>query len=413
MNRISILTIGDELLLGQITNTNGAWMAQHLEEAGFHIAAQHTCSDEQEDIEDAIRYLLSQSDALVSTGGLGPTQDDRTRFALAHLNGESLSENAEALKELQQKYQRRGRTLQGKSLLQTQLPASAQAILNPIGTAAGIHCHYQDKAIFALPGVPREMKAMIQQEVLPLLNKQLKAQRKVHRKIMTATLPESQLSELIKDWEDELPEHISLAYLPGAGTVQLRLTAQGKEENQLQDDLEKLLPALRTAAGDYIYAFQEQRLEEKVGELLGEQGKTLGTAESCTGGHVAHKISSIPGSSAYFQGSVLAYSNQTKIDLLGVNEQSLSQYGAVSEQVAREMAEGLRQVLGCDYALSTTGIAGPGGGTEQKPVGTVWTALAGPEGSKTKLLRLTTDRLLNIELSTTNVLFQLFKQLNQ
>ncbi|BDD08361.1 CinA-like protein [Fulvitalea axinellae] len=399
-----IITVGDELLYGQTLDTNSHYMSQKLDEAGFSVKYRVTVGDVAKDMNEAFAQAESRSDVTLITGGLGPTEDDLTKPLLADFFNSEMAINEEALAEVTEYFESRGRKLTELNRGQALLPVKCTKIRNRYGTAPGMLFERNGKVFVSMPGVPREMRPMVVEEVIPELKKHFELPAIAHRIIRTVGIGESFLADKIKDWAQALPKEIALAYLPEEGQVKLRMTAKGSDHGTLKnliDEAEgKLLPMIQ----EYVYGYGEESLEEAIGKILIEKNKTLATAESCSGGRVASKITSIAGSSAYFQGSVVAYQNSVKEKVLGVNLDTISEHGAVSEQTVREMAEGVRGLLNADIGLASSGIAGPGGGTEEKPVGTVWIACATASGVETKLLHLGKFRQNNIELTAVHLL---------
>lgn len=402
MKKASIITIGDEILYGQITDTNSAWIAEQLTLIGIKVVWKVSVGDNKEQIQEALNGAAAKTDVVIITGGLGPTKDDITKATLCAFFGGELVLHKDALDHLNAFFQNRGKELSALNRYQAYLPESCRYLVNRFGTAPAMLFEKDEKLFFSLPGVPYEMKGIMQEEILPLLTDQ--GSSLTHKIIRTIGIAESDLSDQLNEWEYALPEQIKLAYLPSIGEVKLRLTAIGKslEENEVL--IEREVEKVKTLISDYIYSFDNISLEETVGKLLRENKLRLATAESCSGGYLAHLITSVAGSSDYFSGSVIAYSNDIKKNLLSVNEETLTKFGAVSEQTVREMAEGARKLFGTDLAVSTSGIAGPGGGTAEKPVGTVWIALADSRGTIAKKLRLGEQRELNIKRSALAVL---------
>jgi nicotinamide-nucleotide amidase len=408
-----IITIGDEILYGQITDTNSAWLGNKLSEAGIKVQQITSISDNTNHIRAALNEARNRADLILLTGGLGPTKDDLTKKCLSDYFGSGLQLHQESLQHITGLFASRGKTLSELNRQQAFLPANCQAVLNSIGTAPGMWFEEAGKVIVSMPGVPFEMKLMMTEQVLPKLKARFETPEIIHKIVQTIGIGESDLSEMIGEWEDNLPENIKLAYLPDLGGVKLRLTGISDGTHDLEDQLLKELSPLPGLIGPYIYAYGEVTLEETVGMLLNAHCRTIATAESCTGGHVAHKLTSIPGSSLYYMGSIIAYDNQVKISQLHVNPETIALHGAVSEQVVREMAENVRKKLHTDVGLATSGIAGPGGGTHDKPVDTIWIAYADNHQTISKKLQYNKNRQLNIEFTTLAVLNLLRQSLGQ
>ncbi len=396
-----IITIGDEILFGQIVDSNSQWISQQLSLAGIKTTRKTTIGDVREDILTAFAEAESRVHIILITGGLGPTKDDLTKPLLAEYFNSPLKINDEALSQVKEFFESRGHELTAINRRQAELPECCKKITNRLGTAPGMWFEKEGKVFVSMPGVPLEMKTIMTEEVIPKLCDYFDTPIIYHKMIRTIGIGESFLSEQIADWETGLPENIKLAYLPSMGQVKLRLTARGENEeylkNQVQQEIDKLLPL----AEKYVYGYDQEEIQGAIGKLLLKYGLTLSTAESCTGGYLAHLVTSVPGSSDYFQGTVVSYSNEVKMNQLDVKEETLIAHGAVSEETAKEMAEGIRNKMKTSIGLSTTGVAGPGGGTEEKPVGTVWIAYSDAHRTVARKLQLSTDRLLNIQLTAT------------
>ena len=374
-----IISIGDELLIGQVVNTNASWIAEQLNLAGIEVIRITCISDTREDIIAALNDAKGRAEVILLTGGLGPTKDDITKNTLCEYFGCELVQNAEVTAYLKEMFERRGWEFSKQHQEQGQVPSNCTPILNQQGSAPGMWFEEGGKIYVSMPGVPYEMKAIMSDHVLPALKEKVNGKIIVHRKVLTQGMGESMVARLISDWEDGLPENMKLAYLPQPGMVRMRLSGTGENKKQLEEELDRKIKELEQIIPDLIFGFGEISLEETLGNLFREKGLTLSTAESCTGGYIAHLITSISGSSDYFTGSVVAYSNDIKTGVLGVKEQTLIDHGAVSKECVSEMASGIRQKFNTDYSIAVSGIAGPGGGSPEKPVGTVWIAIAGPE----------------------------------
>ncbi|MDX9880510.1 MAG: competence/damage-inducible protein A [Prolixibacteraceae bacterium] len=402
--KAEIITIGDEILIGQIVDTNSAWISEQLNLYGIEVYQITSVHDSREHILAAIDSARKNADLVLMTGGLGPTRDDITKHTLCEYFGTRLVLDEEVLSRVQDMLTRRGVQINQLNRDQALVPESCKVIPNGTGTAPGMWFEKDDTIFVSMPGVPFEMMYMMENEILPRLQRTGKTKSIYHKTVLTQGLPESMLAETIEQWENSLPSFIRLAYLPSNLMVKLRLSAYGTDVGFLKAEVEKQIEVLKTIIPDYIFGYNDETLAGVVGKMLTRLGCTLSTAESCTGGNIAHFITSNPGSSAYFKGSVVAYSNEIKKQLLNVEQQSLEKYGAVSEQVACEMAAGVKKQMGTDYAVSTTGIAGPDGGTEEKPVGTVWIAVAGKNGVMTKKFSFWHNRERNILRSTQSAL---------
>ena len=424
--RAEIITIGDELLIGQVVDTNSAWMAQRLNEMGISLYQITSVHDNREHILKALDEAFSRADIVLTTGGLGPTKDDITKHVMCEYFGTTLIEDPQVRAHIHDLYKDRPEALNRLTATQWLVPQTATILTNRVGSAPIMVFEYKSKVesrklkvneskvesqkskvneiseavstdsqhstldiqhpkyLIAMPGVPHEMKIAMTEQVLPFLRLKVKGERLkamdiVHRTILVHGIPESKLAILIEDWENALPASIHLAYLPKDGIIRLRLSSYGEAtEAEIQSHIDTLLPLI----SDYLLATEDISLEALAGRLLKQQGMTIATAESCTGGRLAAALNAQSGSSAYYMGSVVAYDNSVKTNILGVSPEILNTDGAVSESTVRQMAEGVRTLLHTDYAIATSGIAGPTGGTPDKPVGTIWIAWATPEGTQ-------------------------------
>lgn len=386
--RAEIITIGDEILYGQITDTNTQWISAELDKIGIKTVRKSSVGDTEEAILSILDEATSRADVVLITGGLGPTKDDITKKTICQYFGMELGINQEALEEVTRFFESRGRILTDINRQQAFLPVGCTYIPNKLGTAPGMWFDQNDTVFISMPGVPYEMKGMMSTTILPLLKLHFNTPTIVHRIIRTVGIGESILSETIADWEDNLPSHIKLAYLPSMANVKLRLTGFGDDATVLTEEINQQINKVLPIIQPFVYGYEQDELEQVISKLLSERGQTLATAESCTGGYVSHLITSVPGSSSYFVGGVVSYSNEVKSKQLGVLFETLNQFGAVSEQTIVEMAEGVRKTLSADYGIATSGIAGPDGGTPDKPVGTVWIAVASPQRTFTRKLQL-------------------------
>ena len=391
-----LITIGDEILIGQIVDTNSAWMAQKLNDEGINIRQITSISDQPDHIINALSKAGQKSSIVLVTGGLGPTKDDRTKSALCTYFGTKLIENGAVLDHITQLLVPRGIVMNSLNRDQALVPASATVLHNKLGTAPGLWFQQQETIYVFMPGVPFEMKYLMENEVLPRIKKLYNTITILHRTILTQGLGESTLAEKIEYWEDSLPKNISLAYLPSPQSVRLRLSARGENKKYLLKLIDEKIKELEEIIPTYIFGYEDETMAGNIGKLLEEKGMTLAVAESCTGGNIAHFITLNPGSSAYFKGGIVAYANEVKVNLLGVNPDLIADKGAVSKEVVEAMATGVRNVLKTDYAIATSGIAGPDGGTTDKPVGTVWIAIVGPDGVFSKVSNFANHRERNI-----------------
>ena len=407
---VEIISIGDELLIGQVVNTNASWMATELNLSGFNVNKITTISDNKQVIIQSIDEAFSSSDIILITGGLGPTNDDITKYTLCEYFESKLIFNQESYENINNLFAARGFVMTELNRKQAEVPDKCKVIINNNGTAPGMWFEKDGKILISMPGVPFEMKAMMSDIIIPELTKNNKS-KIVHKTILTTGAGESFLADLIKDWETELPNHIKLAYLPHAGVVRLRLSAYGFDANKLEEEIAINIHKLNKLIPDLIFGYDDETLQSVIGKLLKAKGKTLATAESCTGGYIAHLITSIAGSSEYFKGSIISYANEIKTDVLGVREDTIQKFGAVSKETVTEMALGAIALLKTNYSIAVSGIAGPDGGTDDKPVGTVWIAIADGQNVISKKFQLGNNRGRNIELASNAALNMLRKAL--
>ena len=410
--KATILNIGDELLIGQVVNTNASRMAQMLIAAGIDVCGTYVVGDNAQDISSYLRHCLDRSNVVLMTGGLGPTKDDITKKVLCNFFDSQLYENEEALNNVKRIFAARGYELTPINRQQAWVPRCCSMINNVMGTTPCMWFEHEGKVLVSMPGVPFEMVNLMETEVVPRLQKYFRTDQIINKNILVQGIGESFLSDLIEPWETTLPATIRLAYLPQAGMVKLRLTARGSHdqrpllEQQIADAVERLYPL----AGQYIVGEDLESLPELVAYTFTKHHITLATAESCTGGALAAQLTALAGASEYYRGGVVAYCNEVKECALGVQHQTLQAYSAVSEQTVGEMAMGVRSRLGADYGVATTGVAGPSGGTKDCPVGTVWIGIAGPDGQLvTKLLHFGDRRAQTIERTTHAVWAELIK----
>ena len=399
MIKATLLSIGDELLIGQTVNTNVSWMGQKLNEIGIDIAHMVTLSDNENDIIEQINIAFQNAQIVLITGGLGPTSDDITRDTLCKLFDSKLVLDEKVLENINQIFSLRKRLITPETEDLANVPEKAITIYNSQGTAPGTIFTKNNKMLASMPGVPYEMKAMMKETVIPYIIENYKLPIILHSHILTAGVGETQISQQLVEIEKELPEYMKLAYLPSLGKVKLRLTAKGTEKALMESALAKETEKIKNAVPEYIYGFGNDVFEQKIGEMLMEKKLKLGCAESCTGGFISHSITKIAGSSAYFNGSIIAYSNAVKHNILGVQLETLSQFGAVSEETVSEMIDGALRVLECDIAIAISGVAGPGGGSIEKPVGTIIIGIGNKVHKIIKRLTFTNDRTKNIHIS--------------
>lgn len=404
MTQASICTIGDEILIGQIVDTNSSHIARALNSIGIKVSGMVSIGDEHNVIVNKLSNELYNNDLVIVTGGLGPTKDDITKKALADLSGaKGIKTDQEQLKIIHNILSSRGLDVLDINLAQADVPDTCEVITNRLGTAPVMVFRFDEKmfghqcTLYSLPGVPFEALGALP-DILEDIRKHNPVSDICHRTIMTYGMAESALSELIAPWEDALPDDIHLAYLPNPLTgVRLRLSIYGGEKAEEESRLETQITALKEILGDVIWSYQDDRFEECIGRMLLESGKTLSVAESCTGGTISSLITSVPGSSAYYLGSVTSYANEVKTGVLGVNNLTIDEYGAVSRECVAEMAEGIRRLTGSDFSVATSGIAGPGGGSETKPTGLVWIGVSSEKGTETFSHVFRNDRKRNIE----------------
>lgn len=395
--KAEIITIGDELLLGQVIDTNSAWLGQQLNQLGIRVHHKSAIPDDRDAIINALSQANERSDITILTGGLGPTKDDITKHTLCDFFQTPLVQNEKVLAWVTSIFTMRNLPMLESNNQQAMVPEKCTVLWNRNGTAPGMWFNENNKVFISMPGVPFEMKTIFEEEVIPLLKTTFNFPAIVHRTILTSSIGESFLAKKIAPIEDALPPHIKLAYLPSVGMVRLRFSAFGENEDQLNKELQPIIEALYELVGKHIFGEGEDNLAQVIGMLLKGKGKTLGTAESCTGGYIAHMITLNPGSSAYFKGAIISYANEVKINQLGVDPNIIANHGAVSEACVMAMAEGAKRTLQTDYAIAASGIAGPEGGSDKKPVGTVWIAIATPHQTFTKLLNLGDNRERTIQ----------------
>ncbi|HVX26473.1 MAG TPA: competence/damage-inducible protein A [Parafilimonas sp.] len=413
--KASIITIGDELLIGQVIDTNSAWIAQQLNTIGIWVSRRVAVGDMREEILKALNEEGESSDIILITGGLGPTKDDITKKVLCDFFGGKMIMHEETLAHVTYLFEhvfKRPMPLLDVNRKQAEVPDVCTVLKNDVGTAPGMLFEKNRKIFISMPGVPHEMRFIMQKHVLPLLKQKFDLPFIDHRTLLTAGIGESFLAERIKDFENDLPPLIKLAYLPNHGMVRLRLTAQG-EKTEVENLLNEQFNKLKEQVKDVMAIDEDITFQVLLGRLLTEKNKTVATAESCTGGYIAHLITSVAGSSAYFKGSVVSYDNSIKKNILHVDDVTLNTAGAVSEETVEQMIEGILNVMQTDYAVAVSGIMGPGGGSEEKPVGTVWMAVGNKNKIETKKMNFRFDRRRNIELTSINALHLLCKFIKQ
>ncbi len=399
-----IITIGDEILYGQTLDTNSHWISARLDEIGIKVIRKTTIGDTRDEILKSFREAEERADIVLITGGLGPTSDDLTKPLLNEYFSSRLVLNQEAIHQLEERFRQAGRELSDTNRKQAELPEACKMITNRMGTAPGMWFDKGEKVFISMPGVPFEMKTMMEDQILPQLKARF-ADLVIHHKVIrTIGIPESTLSDLIKEWEASLPAHIKLAYLPTLGQVKLRLTSIGsnleKQKKETQELVDRVLPRIKK----FVFGFDDEEMEAVVGKMLMAKNKTIALAESCTGGYISHLLTLVPGSSAYFKGSIVSYAYDVKENSLDVDPKVMAEKGAVSEEVVCQMAKAVREKLNADVSLAISGIAGPGGGTPDKPVGTVWIAYSDENKTVAKKFQFTRNRQINIQFAGTAAL---------
>ncbi|GAB2977992.1 competence/damage-inducible protein A [Mucilaginibacter puniceus] len=407
-----IITIGDEILIGQIVDTNSAWMAKQLNDVGIRVKQISSVSDNKEHILTALTEAAKRADIILITGGLGPTKDDITKKSIAEYFNVGMVENAEALDNVLRIFAKYNRPMLDINRLQAQVPSNCEIIVNKNGTAPGMWFNEGGKIYVSMPGVPFEMMYMMEEEVIPKIKSLFKLPAIVHKTILTVGEGESFLAKRIEDIEDSLPDHIKLAYLPKLGQVRMRLSAYGDNKALLTAEVNNYAAQLIQRVGSIVIAEEDVAIEKAILDIMERRGLTLSVAESCTGGYLSHLFTQHAGSSKVFLGGAVSYSNNLKEEILGVRHDTLSRFGAVSKETATEMVEGALANFKSDYAIAITGIAGPDGGTSDKPVGTVWIAVASTQKTEVKKFTFGNKRLQNIERSATSALGMLNTLLN-
>jgi nicotinamide-nucleotide amidase len=398
MNAI-VLSIGDELLIGQTINTNSAWIGQQLTSIGLKVEEANTIGDTEEAILGALKSALERTDIILITGGLGPTSDDLTLPSLAKFFQSELVWEEKVWQNIRTIFHMRGREINESSKRLAYVPHNAKVIYNSQGTAPGTIFYQNGKTVVSMPGVPYEMKAMVELDVIPFIKSNYQLPFILNRHILTAGVGETQLASKLIDFERELPAGFKLAYLPNVGKVKLRISGSGTDEQAVTEEIAIQFAKAAAAVEKYTYGYDDDSLEQAIGVLLKNQSKHLCTAESCTGGYISHLITSIAGSSEYFKGAVVSYSNQMKMSQLAVNIETLEKYGAVSSETVKEMLKGALATCQADVAIAVSGVAGPGGGSEEKPVGTVFIGIADNEKHYIRKFNFTVHRDRNIQLT--------------
>lgn len=409
--KATIITIGDEILIGQILDTNSRYISRALNTHGIVVAERTSIGDNRQQIVDTLDRALSQSEVVIITGGLGPTKDDITKHTLCDYFGSTLRYDKIEAEHIRTMLERRNIAFNELNRSQAMIPECCTVLHNAHGTAPGMWFEREGRVVVSLPGVPFEMQHLIDDEVTPRLCKRFELREIVHRTMITFGIAESILAEKIASWEDALPDHIHLAYLPAPNVVRLRLSAYEVEGKEVSREIDMLFDKLRTIIPDNIAGFEDASVEELVHNILINRGQTLAVAESCTGGTIASKFTAQAGASAYFLCGVVSYSNESKCNVLGVPMSDIEQHGAVSEEVAKAMAQGAKVLSGSNFAISTTGIAGPTGGSKEKPVGTVWIGVATPDKCFAVRKDCGTDRSQIISRASAYAIAMLYEEL--
>lgn len=405
--KLNIITIGDELLYGQTIDTNSAWMAQQLNANGWEVYEKIAVGDSKKNIIDALKRSMDSVDVVLITGGLGPTSDDLTMPTLAEFFNSSIVLNNEVLNDISSMLTPRGIPLNENNRKQAYVPEKCMPIRNKLGTAPGLWFNEKGKIVVSMPGVPHEMRGMMNDVVLPKLFEINNHEVLVHKFILTIGIAEAILAEKIERWEKNLPPKLRLAYLPSPGMVKLRLTAKGNNKEELEKLITQQVELLKPIIYNFIFGYDDDTLASAIGKLLRKHHLTLSVAESCTGGYISHLITEIAGCSDYFEGGVVSYSNSIKINTLGVKAESLNEVGAVSKKVVEEMAWGVNKTFGTDFSVATSGVAGPTGGSKEKPVGTVWIAVAYKNKIKSEKFNFGNNRERNIMRASNTALMML------
>ncbi len=419
MNEVEIITIGDEILIGQIVDTNSAFIATLLNLNGIHVKQISSVSDDKEHIVKALNEAKERADIIIMTGGLGPTKDDITKKTLCDYFQTGLRFDEQAYEDVVNIFAAYGKEVTPLNKKQAEVPEICEVVRNFNGTAPGMWFDVNGKVFVSMPGVPYEMKVLMKEQIIPKLKARFDFPHIFHKTVLTQGIGESSLSEMISDWEDNLAsKNIKLAYLPSPGMVRLRLSTSGRDASELRSAVEKKIEELKPLISEYIYGFEtfgeeKESLGQMVGKILLEKKLTISTAESCTGGYIAHLLTMVPGSSSYYIGSVISYAYEIKETELAVSKDVLEKYGAVSKEVVEQMAKAIRIRYNTNYSISASGIAGPGGGTAEKPVGTVWIAIATPTKVISEKFLFGTDRERNIHKTANAALNMLKKELEK
>ncbi len=407
--KADIITIGDEILIGQITDTNSQWIAEQLNLAGFEIRQITTVADDKQHIMNVLDEVSAFTDLVIMTGGLGPTEDDLTKETLVEYFDTELKLNEDVLSDVKEFVLSKGFQLNERNVKQAEVPENCKVLRNKNGTAAGMWFEKNNTVYISLPAVPFEMKELVRRQVLPVLEKEMQTPNVIHKTVLTYGIPESSLAELLSDWEQNLHEKIKLAYLPSPERIRLRFSMVCKEKEKPLKIIDSEIEKLKKIIGEAIFGFGDSFLQDAVGIILRDRKATLSVAESCTSGNVSRLITSVPGSSDYFKGGIVAYSNEIKNKQLNVSQTLLDDFGAVSKEVVEAMAVGQRELFQTDYSIAISGIAGPGGGTEEKPVGTTWIAVADKDNIIAKKYTFGKMRDVNVRFASAKALDMLRK----
>ncbi len=408
---VEVITIGNELLIGQVIDTNSAWMGQKLNGAGFDVTRITSVQDTREAISNSLKEALLRTQIVLLTGGLGPTKDDITKETLADFFKTKLVFNETVYSNIASFLKGRVKGINKLNKDQAYVPENCEVINNPIGTAPVMWFEKDGKVIVSMPGVPDEMKAAMNSEIIPRLKERFTSSKIIHKTIQLFNISEAVLAEQLEEWELTKPDYISIAYLPSPSIIRLRITAKTKDEEQANKAIASITKRLYEIVGEHIFGEEDKPANEMLGEVLLKKGRTLAVAESCTGGHIGHLITRTPGSSSFFIGGVIAYKNAVKKEVLKVKEVLLKEHGAVNKEVVEQMAIGVKKLMCSDYAIATSGIAGPAGGTDEKPVGTVWIGIAGDFGVLSQCYNFGKIRIKNIQRSSDMALIMLLKKL--
>lgn len=394
--RVELVTIGNELLIGQTVDTNSAWMAQQLNLAGIMVSRITSVSDSREDIMGILRETEQRADIVIMTGGLGPTSDDVTKPVLCEFFDTRLVFSTETFEHIERLLAKRDCKINENNKRQAEIPESAILMKNDGGTAPGLWFEKNGKIFISLPGVPHEMKSLLHERVIPKLKEKFSFPHIYYKTVLTQGSFEAHLAEMLKDFESEMPENISLAYLPSPGIIRLRFVMISENYNEMKNEMERQIKKLGKIIPEFIVGYDDESLEMIIGNLLKYRHQSLSVAESCTGGAIASLITSVPGSSVYFKGGIVAYSNEIKRDQLAIDSSLIDKYGAVSKPVVEHMANNTRLLFNTDYSVAVSGIAGPGGGTDEKPVGMTWIAVSCKTGTRSDIFRFSDNREINI-----------------